>query len=323
MKKVKVLYIAGEGRSGSTLLGRMLGEIPEFVMCGETIVLWSNNWGISPLQDACACGARLDDCELWGAVLKETELTDTSREKIVRASTSIFQRRQISSLIEVLFPGKGIVPEKILSTKIVEFYQSIARQTGSGIVVDTSKTATLPLILCRLDEIDLRVVQLVRDSRGVAFSWTKKVVRTGVGKSSVSMRQFSPIHSAIRWTLSHFIIPKLDKRGCPVLRIRYEDLVAQPRETLKEILDFSGEIPSFESLDFVTSNAVRLEPGHSLLGNPNRTERGWIPLRMDDAWRTQMPTFSKLVTTALSFPLLLRFGYARKRQHADPTAGTD
>jgi hypothetical protein len=37
--RIRVLYIAGPSRSGSTLIGRILGEIPGFFDTGELIDL--------------------------------------------------------------------------------------------------------------------------------------------------------------------------------------------------------------------------------------------------------------------------------------------
>ena len=36
----RVLFIAGTGRSGSTLLERLLGQIPEVAPLGEVVHLW-------------------------------------------------------------------------------------------------------------------------------------------------------------------------------------------------------------------------------------------------------------------------------------------
>ena len=37
---VRVLYVAGAGRSGSTVLANLLGEVPGFVSVGEVRFLW-------------------------------------------------------------------------------------------------------------------------------------------------------------------------------------------------------------------------------------------------------------------------------------------
>ena len=48
-----VVYIAGSGRSGSTLLERALGEIPGFVNVGELIDLYRR---VADHGELCGCG---------------------------------------------------------------------------------------------------------------------------------------------------------------------------------------------------------------------------------------------------------------------------
>jgi len=63
---VKVLYIAGETRSGSTLLDCMLGETGSFFSTGELFLIWRQGF----MQDLlCGCGKKIRDCEFWGAVI--------------------------------------------------------------------------------------------------------------------------------------------------------------------------------------------------------------------------------------------------------------
>ena len=52
--RVKVLYIAGPGRSGSTVLGNVLGEIEGFFHGGELNFIWEHNLIENRL---CSCGA--------------------------------------------------------------------------------------------------------------------------------------------------------------------------------------------------------------------------------------------------------------------------
>jgi hypothetical protein len=58
-----ILYIAGAGRSGSTLLGQILGQLEGFCFVGEMIGAWQT-FGVR----RCGCQAMLTDCEFWAAV---------------------------------------------------------------------------------------------------------------------------------------------------------------------------------------------------------------------------------------------------------------
>ena len=57
--KIVVLYIAGWGRSGSTIMGNILGQLPGFAHVGEL----SNVWSRGVIEDSlCGCGARFSEC---------------------------------------------------------------------------------------------------------------------------------------------------------------------------------------------------------------------------------------------------------------------
>src|SRR5581483_1226755 len=58
----KVLYIGGFGRSGSTLVERILGQLPGFCSAGEVVFLWQR--GLIDRQ-LCGCGVPVPDCEFW------------------------------------------------------------------------------------------------------------------------------------------------------------------------------------------------------------------------------------------------------------------
>ena len=51
---MKVLYIVGVGRSGSTLLERMLGAVPGSVNAGELNAIFSR---VATQDQRCGCGA--------------------------------------------------------------------------------------------------------------------------------------------------------------------------------------------------------------------------------------------------------------------------
>jgi hypothetical protein len=64
--RVKVLYIAGSGRSGSTILDNTLGQIDGFFSVGELRYIWERGL----IEDRlCGCGERVHQCPFWAAAL--------------------------------------------------------------------------------------------------------------------------------------------------------------------------------------------------------------------------------------------------------------
>src|ERR1022692_3637443 len=56
-------------------------------------------------------------------------------------------------------------------------YAAIIKVSGCELVVDSSKHPSLAHCLRWLPDVDLRVLHLVRDSRAVAYSWSRQVRR--------------------------------------------------------------------------------------------------------------------------------------------------
>ena len=48
---------------------------------------------------------------------------------------------------------------------------------------------------------------------------------------------------------------------------------------------------------------------HTVSGNPNRFDTGSVALRPDQAWKKDMNPRNRNLVTALTFPLLYRYGY--------------
>ena len=95
----------------------------------------------------------------------------------------------------------------------------------------------------------------------------------------------------------------------PVYRLRYETLLATPRQALERALGSLDFQPGASDLDFITDSVVHLRANHTVMGNPMRLAVGDVPLRLDDAWRSEMPALARLTTTALTWPYLVRYGY--------------
>ena len=76
---IKILYIAGEGRSGSTILGTILGEIDSFFFIGEAVEIWRY---FLLEHKLCACGVPAKECPVWNKILSNAfdfEILDANK----------------------------------------------------------------------------------------------------------------------------------------------------------------------------------------------------------------------------------------------------
>ena len=83
-------------------------------------------------------------------------------------------------------------------TDLLERLSDAIRQVAGGsAIVDSSKHASTAFLLRRVGGLRLRIVHLVRDSRGVAYSLLKEVRRPEVLEHDVFMQRTGPWRSGL------------------------------------------------------------------------------------------------------------------------------
>lgn len=301
-----VLYIGGWGRSGSTLLECLLSELDGVTVLGEVVHLAER--GIR-LNERCACGEAFHDCPFWS----EVGALAFGGWNTVDPDRVAFLRNAVDRQRRVIHTGQRVLPRRLapLVDEYASFFSRIYMAsraiTGARIIVDSSKEIPTALAVSHASEVDLRVVHIVRDSRGVAYSWAKAVERPE-SPSGDLMTQYSPIASTALWLTGNALPLALRYRRVPVTRMRYEDLVDRPQERIGEVWN-ALELPGESVLPLLAPSEIYLHGTHSVAGNPMRFRRGLTTLNRDEQWRTKMSTRDRAMVTAMSLPMLLRLGY--------------
>jgi len=311
---LRVIYLGGLGRSGTTLTERLLGELPGIWPAGEVVHMWQR--GIVS-GERCGCGEPFPDCPFWqkvGAVgFGGWDRVDVDRVGRLRAAVD--RSRYIPLLAAPALPRALRQPLAEYLSYYRRIYAAIAEISGCPVIVDSSKHASLAFCLSRCPGLDLRVIQVVRDSRAVAFSWARTVRRPDCSGLSY-MTSYPAATAAMQWNVQNGALELLARSGTAAMRVRYEDLVDAPARTLAQIAGFAGVAAGPGGLPFLGSAAdgcwADLGAAHTVSGNPMRFATGRIPIRRDDQWRAAMPDPQRRTVTALTFPLLARYGYARR-----------
>lgn len=308
--RTTVLFIGGFGRSGSTLLECLVARLDGVVVLGEVEHLWQR--GV--LEDQlCACGEPFSGCAFWaevgGRAFGGWSAVDV--ERVLAVKDAVARQRRLPKIVRRR-PGAEVV------SGVQEFaayhraiYDAAREVTGAQVVVDSSKFPPMALALAHDEALDLRVVHIVRDSRGVAYSWSKTVARpeTADGKP---MPRYSPAYSTGQWLSHNVAISGLRYLRRPVARVRYEDLVADPAGVVRWTWQTLA-LPGAGELPMIDASTVELVGTHSVAGNPMRFTRGLTTIRPDEEWRTRMSPRDRRIVTSLSFPVLQRMGYLRRR----------
>jgi hypothetical protein len=297
----KVIYIIGSGRNGSTLLSQLLGQVPGCCAVGEIRSIWTR------LIDGnyCGCGRPFTQCPFWSRVVERAFGDEPGFEPSeVRTMANELDRiRRLPTVMRSIGPDDLVRLRKLVS----RLYDAVAAESGCNVIVDSSKTYGHLAILQGIPGLEITPVHLVRDPRGVAYSWARKKARPDHHREGAYMRRYSPARTAVAWYLN--LLADVVPSSKP-LAVRYEDLVSEPRRVLESILDAAGE-PTHESFAFLDGHTAELKPVHSVAGNPSRMTTGPIEIALDEEWRRSMKTSQRLTVTCLSAPLLVRYGYWR------------
>jgi hypothetical protein len=314
---IPVLCIGAIGQSGSTLLTRMLGQVPGFVAVGETGRVWDKGL----LEDMeCGCGLPFRSCPFWDSVGREAfggwDGVDGAAAARLRDRLTLRDRLPHAfSLPLILRPG--LAPryrrDLLRYTELMHrLYEGIHRASGGRTIVDSMKQPAHVYMVSRIGGVDLRVVHLVRDSRAVAYSKTKWVHRQGARADEYRVRR-PPPKSGEKWVWMNLSFDALARLGVPTVRVRYESLVASPREQLLQVLRGIGSEVDGSELTFIEDGVVDLPVDHLAAGSRMRLESGRIPLRADETWRDELPPMQRRLVSLISWPLLRRYGYLDRR----------
>ncbi len=288
---LQVLFLSGAGRSGTTLVGRLLGQRDRSVFVGEASQYLFNE----RMQERlvyCSCGAPVVSCEFWRPLVHDIDPSTV-------ATGSVYARlRHLPGLLAGRLETVGI---ERLRREMTRTLQDVADRAGADCVVDSSKNPATAAILLGSPELEVRVVHLVRDGLAVVESWSR---------AKGYLRAHNTSRSAALWVAQNLGAERVGRRAEAYTRVRLEDFLAAPRATVATIeagLGIERAAPSRERAEPLSQREgqVYLEPVHALAGNPERSAVGWTELRPPKG----PPDASPWAARVLCAPLRKRYGY--------------
>lgn len=295
----KLVYIAGPGHSGSTLLDMLLGGHSQISSLGEIHRFYlSMNRSTRPHR--CDCGSILTECPFWKEIiLGLTERTgktvdeirssfyttdpaylDRPDDGLVLARPSVPKRYplDLGRLIAGLAPN-WVYRMAAYCNARVSLYRRIARNShllfdvarkvaGTPVIVDSTKNPIRLRALYLERPAEVKVIYLIRDGRAVTHSRMK---RENVGMGD----------AAKVWVAEHRKQRIVQRAMSPknVLTLRYENLCMEPEVQLRMLcyyldLDFDPNVLTF-----------RENTRHAVGGNPMRFDMGNRKIQLNEDWR--------------------------------------
>ena len=306
---LRILYIGGFGRSGSTLLERTLSRVDGFCAVGEVRHIWDRSFAGNQL---CGCGQAFRDCAFWRAVAQTAfgGFDQIDAERMVSLKGLVDRTRFIPSAL-MQWPAAYHERFSEYAAILNRLYRAIREVSGCRVLIDSSKEPSYAFVLRALPGVELSVVHLIRDSRAVAFSWLKKKQRPEVHWKHELMARYSPLSSAMHWLTFNGLMHTGRAIAARYLRVHYEDFARAPAEVVQRILSWSGEASAMPA--GIHGQTLTVGIDHTASGNPMRFERDAVTIKPDEEWRTRMAPRDRRLVTLGTLPLLLAYGYLRPR----------
>lgn len=301
---ISVLYLAGFGRSGSSILGNVLGQAEGFFHGGEIRNIWDDGFVHDRL---CGCGSPFTTCPFWSAVASRLRDSSCPPPAQVLAERNRFARtRHLAGWVIPGVSGARARRAEPLIRCLEATYRAIRDESGAEVIVDSTMSPVYGHLLTMAPGIRLRVVHLVRDPRAVAFSWSREVMQES--SHGVPMRRYDVRSSAIRWLIENGATERLFRRYEPMMRTSYEAFTTDPASVVSSVVSFATEgraaPPPFDD------RVVHIDPTHSVWGNQSRFLTGDVDIRSDERWRNAMDDQARRSVERLTAPLARRYGYA-------------
>ncbi|MGI9222075.1 MAG: sulfotransferase family protein [Woeseiaceae bacterium] len=243
---MKVIAISGSGRSGSTLLSLLLSQHHEVFNLGQNRYLWRSYVNDEP----CSCDETLNTCPIYGTVVSSSnaELADPEFAEMQQLEKTFARdARQQSDWADAEIRAELQQKHRPFLNKMADVLDRIAATTQKSYFIDSSKSPEMAMAFSLLPNVDLYILNLIRDPRAVACSWQKRKgsLSTTVKQTREWLRRQRRLEA---WK------PALNAN---FLTVRYEDLATRPIDTLEAIADWAG-IPIPETM-FRGANRVHID----------------------------------------------------------------
>lgn len=298
---MKYIFIACQGHSGSTLLSKLLSLHSEGLSVGEV----KHFAAYFDKNDTCGCGEPLQQCSFWTQVVASDPFPDPFNEDNFPLE-GVRRGRWINYFyLFTLFSGSWLY--KLLSRFPLtlqainqrnaqhhwKLMQAAAQVSGKSVIIDKSMSISRyrEILLTQPPGVEFLLIHLVRDGRANMYSYMQRYAYTAIRAARRWRRINRKIETAKLLTTSH-----------NVLELRYEDLIAKPKQVCRNIfkqfdLDFNVQLDDLsQAFD------------HSIGSNEDKLI-GYQKIRPDRRWEEKLSEEELAIFEKIAGKLNKKYGY--------------
>ena len=296
----RIVFVAGYGRSGSTLIERILNASEQVFAAGEMKFM---------LTEATRHGV-YEESPIWSRVKSDLDASD----QFGKCAEGV--RAEFETIPSGLFK----YPMRRFFRSAWSNYVSFTNASFAALskyipescdwIIDSSKTGRdsflRPQALRAVTGKPIKMLHVVRDPRGCYTSILKGSNRR-MERGQDPELSIPFIRTCFSWNLANIgahlygVFHSKD-----YMRVRYEDYVAEPRRELERISEFLGV--SFESAILALENETTIPVADQVYGNRMRKDTT-VRLRSDTSWRASVSVYIWWALTLVNLIPLCFYGY--------------
>lgn len=291
--RMNLLYIASNGRSGSSVLDRYCGQLTGVVTLGELQMLYHELYS---RERRCGCGSLFADCTHWKRLadsVEDLKLMSSFRELPGRGKVLRFRR-----LLGLLRSTGNIWDHEYALATLRLIEEAYSKYLSCNpLFVDASKDLYRLNSLIASDVFSLTVVHLVKDPRSFVCSMIRN--KTGLRRKVLIVR------FALRYLIENLLLNLVTRKLEPqrALLLRYEDFAVDTHSVQAFINHNYAGLSDTSKIDIIF-------PQHPIAGNIARF--GGRELKLDARWLIELTRFEKKIIWMICGLIAKRFGYDKR-----------
>ncbi len=275
--RLTYVYLCSAAHSGSTLIACLLGAHPEISTVGEFGATFSTSL-------PCSCGSVIKECDFWSrwadrAASKGIDFKIGNPGIDLQPGPGFieslffhqFPLRLVDRVRDLCFARQSRLRQRSEEAidKSIRLAVDLCEYEETKVFLDTTKNPLQLRFLAARSDIELKVISLVRDGRGVM-------------NSLIAKEKYSPRKSVEDWVWSNRNLHRAQRYLSPhqVLHLRLEDLCRAPDATLTALMQFC-------EVDADTKWDCSRTSSRHVIGNGMRTKFSG-EIRLDEKWRTAL-----------------------------------
>jgi hypothetical protein len=264
--KVKIVYIAGYGRSGSTVLDILISKKDDSILGSGEMTYVAED--MLSNQD-CTCGHKYAQCSTWSPIANlNLTLEDCNFLRTMESRGGVVDLFHVPR-----FSKKDSDRYKGISLKIFE-------ELGQyQVIVDSSKTAHdafwRPFLLSSVADLDVYVIHLKRDIFSVLKSVWKKSNWSEEGKSKDRNSFHRLARTFVGWIMANYQAQRMKRLlgGGNYLYVDYSDFIDNPEKIFNSIGKLIGQDFSKHAIAIKKGKEFLMSDSHNVGGNRLRLSK--------------------------------------------------